>query len=45
MVGATGAQLFFLTEGYWYTPVIVGVLLAVVAWVRRAEITALVSRG
>jgi putative oxidoreductase len=45
MVGATGAQLFFLHEGYWFTPVIVGVLLAVVAWVRRAEITALVSRG
>ncbi|MCD2194415.1 DoxX family protein [Actinomycetospora endophytica] len=45
MVGATGAQLFFLDVGYWYTPVIVGVLLAVVARVRRAEITALVSRA
>ncbi|HEY2225233.1 DoxX family protein [Actinomycetospora sp.] len=44
MVGATVAQLFFLDLGYWYTPVIFGVLLAVVAWVRRAEITALVSR-
>lgn len=38
MVGATVAQLFFLSEGYWYTPVILGVLLGVVAWVRRAEI-------
>ena len=38
MVGATGAQLFFLDEGFWYTPVILGVLLGVVAWVRRAEI-------
>jgi putative oxidoreductase len=38
MVGATGAQLFFLSEGFWYTPVILGVLLGVVAWVRRHEI-------
>jgi putative oxidoreductase len=38
MVGATGAQLFFLSEGFWYTPVILGVLLGIVAWVRRAEI-------
>lgn len=44
MVGATGAQLFFLHEGYWFTPVIVGVLLAVVAWVRRAEVAALFTR-
>lgn len=44
MVGATVAQLFFLFEGYWFTPVIFGVLLAVVAWVRRAETAALVSR-
>lgn len=44
MVGATVAQLFFLSEGYWFTPVIFGVLLAVVAWVRRAETAALVSR-
>jgi putative oxidoreductase len=43
MVGATGAQLFFLHEGFWYTPVIFGLLLAVVAWMRRAEITALVT--
>jgi putative oxidoreductase len=35
MVGATIAQLFFLTEGFWYTPVILGVLLGVVAWFRR----------
>jgi putative oxidoreductase len=35
MVGATIAQLFFLTEGFWYTPAILGVLLAVVAWFRR----------
>lgn len=40
MVGATVAQLFFLDEGFWYTPVIVGVLLAVVAVVRRHEIPA-----
>lgn len=38
MVGATVAQLFFLSEGFWFTPVILGVLLGVVAWVRRAEI-------
>ncbi|HEY2194912.1 MAG TPA: DoxX family protein [Actinomycetospora sp.] len=44
MVGATGAQLFFLDAGYWCTPVIVGVLLAVVAWVRRGEVAALVTR-
>lgn len=44
MIGATGAQLFLLDEGYWYTPVIVGVLLAVVGWTRRAEIPASVSR-
>ena len=44
MVGATGAQLFFLHEGYWYTPVIIGVLLAVVAWARRGEVAALVAR-
>ena len=44
MVGATGAQLFFLHEGYWFTPVIVGVLLAVVAWVRQAEVAALFTR-
>ncbi|MDT7746311.1 MAG: hypothetical protein QOE59_5389 [Actinomycetota bacterium] len=44
MVGATGAQLFFLDVGYWFTPVIVGVLLAVVAWVRRTEVVALVTR-
>jgi len=35
MVGATIAQLFFLTEGFWYTPVVLGVLLGVVAWLRR----------
>jgi uncharacterized membrane protein len=45
MVGATGAQLFFLNEGYWFTPVIFGVLLAVVAWVRRAEVVSLASRS
>lgn len=44
MVGATGAQLFFLDAGYWYTPVIVGVLLVVIAWVRRAETAALLTR-
>jgi putative oxidoreductase len=45
MVGATGAQLFFLDEGYWFTPVIFGVLLAIVAWVRRAEVLALATRS
>jgi uncharacterized membrane protein YphA (DoxX/SURF4 family) len=44
MVGATGAQLFFLSEGYWYTPVILGVLLGVVAVVRRHEIPQVLSR-
>lgn len=34
MVGATISQLFFLSEGFWYTPVILGVLLGVVAWFR-----------
>jgi uncharacterized membrane protein YphA (DoxX/SURF4 family) len=44
MVGATGAQLFLLSEGYWYTPVILGVLLAVVAVARRREIPQVLSR-
>ncbi|MDD7917344.1 DoxX family protein [Actinomycetospora callitridis] len=44
MVGATVAQLFFLSEGFWYTPVILGVLLGVVAWVRRAEISRVFER-
>jgi putative oxidoreductase len=44
MVGATVAQLFFLSEGYWFTPVIFGLLLAVVAWMRRTEIVALFTR-
>lgn len=44
MVGATSAQLFFLSEGYWYTPVILGVLLGVVAWVRRTEIPRVLDR-
>jgi putative oxidoreductase len=44
MVGATAAQLFFLNEGYWFTPVIFGLLLAVVAWMRRTEIVALFTR-
>jgi|tagenome__1003787_1003787.scaffolds.fasta_scaffold13003665_1 putative oxidoreductase len=44
MVGATGAQLFFLDEGYWYTPVVLGVLLGVVAWVRRYEIRSAVRQ-
>ena len=35
MVGATAAQLFVLDEGYWFTPVIVGALLAVIVWARR----------
>ncbi|MCD2187114.1 DoxX family protein [Actinomycetospora soli] len=43
MVGATIAQLFFLSVGFWYTPVILGVLLLVVAVVRRREIRALVG--
>ena len=44
MVGATAAQLFLLDTGFWYTPVILGVLLAVVAVARRQEIRALVTR-
>ena len=44
MVGATVAQLFFLSEGFWFTPVILGVLLGVVAWVRRAEIPRVLER-
>ena len=44
MVGATAAQLFFLSEGFWYTPVILGVLLAVVAVVRRHEVPATFRR-
>ncbi|MFC5062008.1 DoxX family protein [Actinomycetospora atypica] len=44
MVGATVAQLFFLSEGFWYTPVIMGVLLAVVAVARRREIPATFRR-
>jgi putative oxidoreductase len=44
MVGATGAQLFFLSEGYWYTPVILGALLGIVAWVRRHEIPQVLAR-
>jgi putative oxidoreductase len=44
MVGATVSQLFFLSEGFWYTPVILGVLLGVVAWVRRAEIPRVLER-
>ena len=45
MVGATVAQVFFLSEGYWYTPVILGVLLGVVAWVRRDEIPRVFARS
>ena len=44
MVGATVAQLFFLSEGFWYTPVILGVLLGVIAWVRRTEIPRALER-
>jgi len=44
MVGATVSQLFFLSEGFWYTPVILGVLLGVVAWVRRTEIPETLAR-
>jgi putative oxidoreductase len=44
MVGATVAQLFFLSEGFWFTPVILGVLLGVVAWVRRTEIPRALER-
>lgn len=44
MVGATISQLFFLSEGFWFTPVILGVLLGVVAWVRWDDIPAATSR-
>ncbi|SDF38571.1 DoxX family protein [Pseudonocardia oroxyli] len=43
MVGATVVQLT-VVHAYWYTPVIIGVLMAVVAWARRAEIVALLRR-
>lgn len=43
MVGATAAQVFLLDTGFWYTPVIVGVLLAVVVVARRHEIRAVVT--
>ncbi|NMO88732.1 DoxX family protein [Actinomycetospora sp. TBRC 11914] len=45
MVGATAAQLFFLDAGYWYTPVIVGALLVVIARTRRTGTAALVTRA
>lgn len=44
MVGATAAQLFALNEGYWFTPAILGVLLGVIAWVRRDEVRGLFGR-
>ena len=34
MVGALFAQLFLLTLGFWFTPLIVGVLTATVAWLQ-----------
>lgn len=43
MIGATVVQLT-VVHAYWYTPVIIGVLMAVVAWARRAEIVALLRR-
>lgn len=43
MVGATAAQVFLLDTGFWFTPVILGVLLAVVVVARRHEIRALVT--
>lgn len=44
MVGAVITTFAVLDTTYWYTPVILGVLLAVVAWVRRDEIRALFRR-
>lgn len=44
MVGATVVQLT-VVHAYWYTPVIIGVLMAVVAVARRTEIAALFRRG
>lgn len=43
MVGATAAQLFLLDTGFWFTPVILGVLLAVVVVARRHEVRAFVT--
>jgi len=44
MAGATVVQLS-VVHAYWYTPVIVGLLMALVAWVRRAETAALIRRA
>lgn len=44
MVGATAAQVFLLDTGFWYTPVILSVLLAVVVVARRDEIRGLGAR-
>lgn len=38
MVFATLAQLFVLDTGFWFTPVIVGLLTGAIAWMRRDEI-------
>jgi putative oxidoreductase len=44
MVGATAAQLVLLDTGFWYTPVILGVLLAMVVVARRHEVRASFAR-
>jgi len=36
--------LLFESEGFWFTPVILGVLLGVVAWVRRTEVPRVLER-
>jgi putative oxidoreductase len=43
MIGATVVQLT-VVHAYWYTPVIIGALMAVVAVARRTEIAALFRR-
>ncbi|GAA4551946.1 DoxX family protein [Pseudonocardia xishanensis] len=43
LIGATVVQVT-VVHAYWYTPVIIGLLMAVVAWARRTEITAVFRR-
>ena len=42
MIGAVITTFAALDTTFWYTPVILGLLVALIAWVRRAEIRSLV---
>ena len=44
MIGAVITTFAVLDTTFWFTPVILGVLLALVAWVRRDEVRALLQR-